>query len=597
MVNEKFDIFVYEKQAKILKTLRFIIFFVSLFVLASLVIYYGYEHTPERKKLLVNASKLFYIFFILNYIMRLIFTLDRRDFIRHNWVEGLLLLFVVYDAVNTYLFDYPLLYNILLKLNIAHTHIITLFIQLYLLLLVTIEFIKYVQTIDRIKVRPPILFIGSFIALILIGSGLLSLPAMNVTGESMPFIDAFFTATSASCVTGLIVEDTATFFTLKGQIIILVLFQLGGIGIISFATFFATFIKKGIGIQQQNALKEMFDSDSLSGAYALLRQIFLTTFFIELIAIVFIFSLWGDTEFHSFDQKLFYSVFHGVSAFCNAGFSLFSDGLFEEGIRHLYLMHIVIAVVIFFGGLGFPAIRDIFSRAKLRQRMDQPWKRWKLSTQIAVYASFTLIAIGTLMFYILENNNTLAGTKGVEGVIISFFQSVTTRTAGFNTVDIGALRTPTLVIFMFLMFVGASSGSTGGGIKTSTFVVIFKAIIGIIRGQKTFSLGRRTISNEILFKAFSIFVFSASFIFVCITLLSIFEPYIPIQKLAFEEISAFGTVGLSTGITSILSSGSKIVIIISMFVGRVGLLTLAFALSSRRNTARYNYPSTHIMIG
>ena len=226
-----------------------------------------------------------------------------------------------------------------------------------------------------------------------------------------------------------------------------------------------------------------------------------------------------------------------------------------------------------------------------------PWKKWKLSTQIAFYSSIVLVIFGTIMFYVLERNGALKGQDSFPAMVTSVFQSVITRTAGFNSVNMGDLAIPTLIIIIFLMFVGASSGSTGGGIKTSTFVVIFAAMWGIIRGKKLITFGRRTISHELIYKAFAVFVFSATFIFICTFILSLIEPHLSITQLLFEEVSAFATVGLSTGITADLADASKIVLIISMFVGRVGILTLAFALSSEVETNAYKYPNSHIMIG
>ena len=306
--------------------------------------------------------------------------------------------------------------------------------------------------------------------------------------------------------------------------------------------------------------------------------------------------LWGDYHFAD-GGKIFFSIFHAISAFCNAGFSLFTDNLMEAGIADKYILHFAFAVIIFFGSLGFPAMRDMFEVKNLKARLRMPWKKWKLSTQIAFYSSITLIIFGGVLFYFLERDGVLKGVDTFPAVVTAIFQSVVTRTAGFNSIDIGALGIPMLIIFIFLMFIGASSGSTGGGIKTSTFVVIFTAMWGIIRGKKLISFGRRTISHELIYKAFAIFVFSASFIFICTFILTLIEPQIPIMNILFEEVSAFATVGLSTGITAQLSDASKIVLIISMFVGRVGILTLAFALSSEVGTNAYKYPNSHIMIG
>lgn len=229
--------------------------------------------------------------------------------------------------------------------------------------------------------------------------------------------------------------------------------------------------------------------------------------------------------------------------------------------------------------------------------MRLPWKKYQLSTQISLYSSVLLILFGALGFYLLEKDNVLLGLKSFESAITSIFQSVTCRTAGYNSVDIGLLSVPTLILMIFLMFIGASSGSTGGGIKTSTFTLIMVSAIATLRGKRNLELFRHNIAWQLLNKAFSIFIFSGSFIFIATFLLAIFEPGTDILKLLFEEVSAFGTVGLSTGITANLSESSKYLIIFSMFVGRIGTLTLGFALSKKVLTVAYRYPDAHFMVG
>jgi Trk-type K+ transport system membrane component len=319
---------------------------------------------------------------------------------------------------------------------------------------------------------------------------------------------------------------------------------------------------------------------------------------IEAMGAIAIYSLWDPSiPFESNRQKVFYSVFHAVSAFNNAGFSLFTNNLYEPVVKINYIMHLAIAGIIFFGSLGFSAIRDIFSISAMRDRMKLPWKQFQLSTQIALFSSFILIAVGAIGFYLLEKDNALSGQRPFESAITSIFQSVSCRTGGFNTVDMTVLGSPTLILMIFLMFIGASSGSTGGGIKTSTFTIIFVSAIATMRGKRNLELMRHNIAWELLNKAFSIFIFAASFIFVATFTLSILEPGTDVVVLLFEEVSAFGTVGYSVGITPNLTYASKSILILSMFVGRIGTLTLAFALSSQVVNVNYKYPNAHFMVG
>lgn len=596
--NKNIRLFIFENRERIPRISTIIIRILAIFSIGTLIYFHGFHLNPIEKLLILNFNRVFFGAFVFHFLIRYFFSYDRFDFAKQNWLELIILLIILIGAINYYILKIPLIQNFFSNPDLdPWSTNYALVIQLFMVLLVVIEIARSSSLISSLNIKPSSLFIYSFILLIFSGAGLLMLPAVTLSGNSITFIDALFTSASASCVTGLTVLDTVKVFNIKGQLIILFLIQVGGLGILTFATFFASFLKKGVGVRQQSILQEIFDSDSLSGTYQLLRRIFVFTLSIEIIGAFLLYFLWGNYPFKNINEQIYFSLFHSISAFCNAGFALFSNGLYEQGIRNLYLFHIVIALLIIFGGLGFPAIRDIFDREQLRKRLKLGWKRWKLSTQIAVYASIALILVGTLLFYLLEKENTLAGLGPIEQIITAFFQSVTTRTAGFNTVDMTQLGKPILMIFIFLMFIGASSGGTGGGIKTSTFVVIFKSLLATVTGQRVITLGRRTISHDLVYKAQSVFLFSASFIFVCSFLLSITEPNVPILDLVFEEVSAFATVGLSTGVTPNLSIAGKLIITFTMLIGRVGILTLAFALSIEKEDKLYKYPNSHIMIG
>lgn len=598
-MRERINIFVFEHRRRITWLVRILVVLISVLTFASMVYYHGFEHPSGPPAWVDWVIRSFYGVVVLNFLLRLFFTLNRREFFAQNPIESILIAFVLYNGISHYILGIPLLERFLQLIGAAGFEgFYSFLLQLFLLVIVGINFVKELRNIGKLHLKPSTLFVGSFVLLIGLGTMMLMLPAVNTVPGGMNFTDALFTATSAGCVTGLIVEDTATYFNLKGQLVILGLMQIGGIGILSFASFFATFIKKSVGVSYQTMLQNLTDAEHPMGAVNLLRPIVFLTLGIEAVVSGCLYFLWGDVPFDSIAQKIYFSIFHAVSAFNNAGFSLFTNGLYEPGVRDLYLLHLAVALTIFLGSLGFPAIRDIFFLENVRKRMEQPWRKWKLSTRIAFYSSLALILAGTVGFYLLEQNGTLKDKNISEAVIASVFQSVTTRTAGFNTVDMSVLSEPVLFLMMFLMFIGASSGSTGGGIKTSTFVVIFVALIGIIRGKKSFSLGRRNIQKDTLLKAFSIFIFGATYVFTGILILTILEPDLPITSLVFENISAFATVGLSTGITPELGTGAKILMVCNMFVGRIGLLTLALSLSTpERYGHKYIYPDTHIMVG
>lgn len=596
MADNAFSRFVFNNQDGVNNAMKGLSLFASISSLVLLAYYYGFQQTPERESTILAGFQGVFSIYILSYALRLTFTFSRISFIKRNWFEGVLMILLVYDIMSLYLFGVPVLQNMFEGMGFENFTLVYLaFVQVYLLLFVGIDAVKLSYYLSRLKLKTPAIFGLSFILLILIGTLLLMMPEMTTMEGSMNFLDAIFTSVSASCVTGLIVVDTATFFTFKGHLIIMVLFQIGGIGIISFALFFALFLRAGVGIQSQNTLKEMLNTANLVSSRDLLKQVIVLTFFIEGVGAFLIYTLLGDVVHGS--DRLFYSIFHAVSAFCNAGFSLFSNGLYEDVLQHKYYLHMVVAAIIFFGSIGFPAIQDLFGPKALRERMRYPWKDWNLSTKLSLYTSVVLVVIGAVLFFVLEKENTLTGISKFGQITHSIFQSVTTRTAGFNTVDFGALSSPTLIMMILFMFIGASSASTGGGIKTSTFVVIFLSAFATIRNRKQIEIAGRTLSTELLNRALTIFLFAASYIFIAVFVLSITDSDKSVLNLLFETVSAFCTVGLSTGITAEFSTIGKVVLMLSMYLGRVGILTLVVALSSATRTKNYQYPNAHLMIG
>ena len=598
-IREKINLALYDSKERVLNLFKIGSFLIASLILSLLIYQFGFNPSDLVKEWILIAIKGSFVFYILKYLTDILYNYEPLKLIKETWLEGLLLLLILVNASSTLFFQQSLLNWLGQQTELFQLEdFYILFLQFYFFVLVGIELGKASTQLTFSKMSPPRMLIVSFLALILIGTGFLMMPEMTKDVEYMPFFEALFTSISASCVTGLIVVDTATYFTQKGHIIIMLLIQLGGLNIISFATLFALFSKKGLGIKHQTILQENFSSESLLSGKGLLRKIFLFSFFMEFIGMVLLYFTWNPKlQFPFVEDQFFYSLFHSISAFNNAGFSLFSDGLHEHLVQNSHSMHMVLAGLIFMGAVGFPVIEDLFNFERIKKSIKNPLVGLKLSTQISLYTSLILIAFGMLMFYFLEQENTLNGMKLGGQLITSFFQSITARTAGFNTVDFSIIGTPMLLIFIFLMFIGASPGSTGGGIKTSTFTLIIYSAINTIRGKKKIEIGKRTISPELLHKAFSIFLFSASSIFAAIFVLSISDGEKGIMPIAFEIVSAFSTVGLSTGITADLTFLGKIVIMICMFIGRIGTLTLAFALSSKQRSLNYEYPKAHLTVG
>lgn len=455
-------------------------------------------------------------------------------------------------------------------------------------------------------VNPAQLFVGSFFIIILMGSLLLMLP--NATRGEISYVDALFTATSAVCVTGLAVVDTGGVFTLIGQTIILFLIQTGGLGIMTFASYFSYFFRSGSSYENQMYMGEMTNVDKLDEVFSVLKKIITVTFAIEAIGAVMLFFSITDSAVHGFGHRIYFSVFHAVSAFCNAGFSPLKNSLFEATFRFNYLFQLIIALLVIFGGLGFPIIfnswkffvykiGNTFKRLlKKREKTYLPWVL-NLNSKVIISTTAILLISGTIFVLIFEYNNTLTEHHSFFGkFIVSFFGSVTTRTAGFNSIDTGAMTLPTTLIFILLMWIGASPASTGGGIKTSTIAVAFLNVVSIAKGEKNLEIFGREISGVSINKSFAIILLSVVVIFTSTLGVAMFDADKNLLSIVFEVVSAYATVGLSRGITGSLTDASKIIVLITMFLGRVGMITFLMAIIKKTNNTKYRYPTEDLLI-
>ncbi|MCM3800383.1 MAG: TrkH family potassium uptake protein [Caldibacillus thermoamylovorans] len=435
---------------------------------------------------------------------------------------------------------------------------------------------------------PKILVLGlSFI--ILIGAFLLTLPAATVDGKGLPWLDALFTATSATCVTGLVVVDTGTTFTLFGQLVILALIQIGGLGFMTFATLFALILGKRISLKERLLIKESLNNLSIDGVVRLVKRILIFTAVIELIggillAIRFSFDM-------PLPKAIYFGFFHAISNFNNAGFDLMGDFRSLTGYVDDPLVTLVVCTLITLGGIGFIVMNEVYEYRQTR--------RFSLHTKIVFVMSSILVVFGTILIFILEYHNpkTLQPLSPLGKFLASLYQAVTPRTAGSNTLNIPDLTQPTLFLIIFLMFIGASPGSTGGGIKTTTFATLLGAVWSNIKGKEDVIFFRNRILYDTIYKALTVTV-SGLFVVMMITmLLTITEPNKDFLMILFEATSAFATVGLSMGLTPELSPVGKILIILTMFAGRVGPLTIAYAVTLHRKPDPFKFPKGKIMIG
>lgn len=603
-VRERVNLSLYESKARNLKILRVLNLFISVSALIVLAIYYGFPQTEESSYGLLSFIKFSFVFYVIQYIARLIYDFHPSTFLKENWFEGVVMALLVIEGICDLFVGSFLLEPLLIKLGFdSYTDFSTLFIQFYFAIVVIAELMRKGSVLPRIKMHPAVIFILSFLGITTVGTLLLMMPEMTTSGNGMNAIDALFTSTSATCVTGLMVEDTMTFFTFKGQIVLLLLIQLGGLNVIAFASFLALAARFGVSVRQHDVIEDFVNKDSYLSGKNTLRRVFIWCISIEIIgAIALAFSWNNSLEFASTGERIFSSLFHSISAFNNAGITLFTDGLAYEAVASNWLIHWIITILVFVGALGMVALFDLFSLKKIRERKKAPWKGFGFATKIALYFSLILVAIGTVSFATLEWNGALSGMDLWGKFTTSVFQSVT-RTSGFNTVDIGSVGVPMLFLLIILMFIGASSSSTGGGIKTSTLSVVLSDVWRTVRGLDHVHLFKRTISPTLRSRAYSVLMFfivgNAFFLF----LLTISEASllkngtISFLELVFEQISAMGTVGLSTGVTPELSTAGKIIISISMLIGRVGTLTVAFALGGRSKETHFKYPEGHTMIG
>jgi trk system potassium uptake protein TrkH len=447
------------------------------------------------------------------------------------------------------------------------------------------------------KINPPTIVALSFLIAIALGTILLSLP-IATHARRFALVDALFTATSATCVTGLIVVDTGRYFTLFGQLVILFLIQIGGLGIMTFSTFFTILLGKKMSMKDKLVMQDALDYFELGSIGRLINRILLVTFSIELLGALPLFLRWRLSLGPW--RAAYYALFHSVSAFCNAGFSLFSAGMMPYQSDMVINLGMISLIVL--GGLGFVVLLDAarFFLLKLRKARS----RLLLQTKVVLATSLSLILIGTILLWLLEQNNTLRSLSGRDKLLASLFQAVTCRTAGFNTLPIGALTTASLVILIILMFIGASPGSTGGGIKTTTFAIFMATLHSLIYGHEEVHLFRRTIPRKNIHKAAAIIGLSVLAVTVATITLIVSEksqpfgvqPGYPV-RIFFEIISAFGTVGLSTGITPQLSTTGRLLTTLIMFIGRIGPLTLALAIGRIKPPPAYKYPEGRIMVG
>ncbi|MCR1898476.1 TrkH family potassium uptake protein [Irregularibacter muris] len=447
------------------------------------------------------------------------------------------------------------------------------------------------QLKKKFNLSYPKLSVLGFFLIIIIGAILLSLPISSRDGEFIPFINALFTSASATCVTGLVVYDTYSHFSVFGQIVILALIQVGGLGFMIIATMFLLALRKKIGIKERGFLKESVNSVHIGGVVRLTKHILIGTFLMEGIGAI-ILSIKFSYEM-GMAAGIYNGVFHSVSAFCNAGFDLMGRySKYSSLTRYSNdtLINLVIMFLIVIGGIGFIVWEDIYKH-------KYKFKKYQLHSKIVLCTTFLLIVCSVIIFYFMEMNNVLEDVGIKERALSSLFQVITPRTAGFNTVDIASLSEGSKLLTMILMIIGGSSGSTAGGIKTTTFVVSILSVVSLIRQSEDLNIFGRRLERGVLKQSSSIITIYLSVALLAMLFISFNQPELDLRDIVFEVFSAIGTVGMSTGITSSLDIASKMMIIVLMFCGRIGSLAVIMAISNHTNTVLTKSPVEKITIG
>ncbi|HVW01615.1 MAG TPA: potassium transporter TrkG [Planctomycetaceae bacterium] len=471
----------------------------------------------------------------------------------------------------------------------------------------TLELVRHTASADF---SPAFILAASFVILISIGTLLLTLPsartpeADTIAPNIHPFMAALFTSTSACCVTGLVVVDTAAYWSRTGQVIIMLLIQTGGLGIMTFGGFAALVSGRSMQRREGGLLTELLESDDFGRLRRLIGAIVLFTFGTEALGALLLSGLWTDV---TGSERAFFSVFHAVSAFCNAGFALTPRNESLVGLGSRWQTCLIIAGLIIVGGLGFGVLNDVAGSVQARWRnfrqasfvrLPRASTRLSLTSKLVLGTTVLLLVGGTAGIYLLDRGGLIGGMSFWDGLAAAWFQSVSCRTAGFNTVDIGRLEPSTKLFMVILMFIGASPVSTGGGVKTASFALSFLSVWSIMRDRDQVEILGRTVPDPVVKKAATIVGLGLCVVLASTLLVAVFE-----QKQTlfldhlFEATSAFGTVGLSTGITPSLRGASKLVIVLTMFIGRVGPLTLLLAAAGRASAGRYQYPQERVTLG
>lgn len=592
-----------ETRKKLIFSGQMILFVLSVITIGAIVIDYGFVLDEKEANIIHRIYHYSWWIYFISYIIQLLFTW--RNISNRKILLTVITGIMLFISAIAKFFDYEQASNIINSQNVQNENYLTItVIALFSIMELSKAIVRFVNK----KTNPALLMAVCFAVIIGFGTLLLLLPRSTHDHIRLHIVDALFTATSAVCVTGLTTVDVAQTFSVEGQIVIALLIQIGGLGVMTITSFFAMFFMGNMGLFNQIALRDMLGTDTFNSLISMLLYILGFTFLIEIVGALCIWISIHSTLGMTIQEEIFFSIFHAISAFCNAGFSTMTGNLGNPLIMNGHNgFYLIISILIVLGGLGFPIlmnfkqvisynIKKLITPATRKKEQPRFMHLANINTKLVIASTIVLISVGFTVILINEWDNAFAGMDTPKKIVHSLFNAVSPRTAGFNSVDLTSFSTLTIIIYMVLMWIGGGSQSTAGGIKVNTIAVAFANFISIIKGRKYIMVFKRELTIESVRRASAVIFGSLITILTFFVLLVIFEPSLPARGLLFETISAFSTVGSSLNITSFLGDDSKVAVSILMFIGRVGMITVLMSIIRPSDPPKYRFPQENIII-
>ena len=603
--RERVNLYIYNSKNTVLTLFRWSNFLVAFSMIGVLIYYYGFPQTPESRTFLTRIIELSFIFYTVRFLVKIIYEFNPLKFMRQHWIETTIVLLLIIEGISYNFFGVLLTGKFFRHIGLEDlTDFSNILIQLFFMTYIFVEAFKKRDFKQYIKIYPGLLFMLTLAGTIIVGTGLLMLPEMTNPGQSLTFLDSLFISTSSVSVTGLDSVGMINILSFKGEVVILFLIQIGALNTIAFGALYLLLAKFGVGLKQHKIIEDYVNESHFLDTEKMFLRIVKWVLIIELIGSVIIFTLLKPQGMlESTPSRIFHSVFHAVSSFCNAGISMLPDGMTNPLIVHNYPFHLVTFGLFFLGAFGMIYLFDLIGIKHIRHRMKYPWKSLRFDTKLSLYTTLILLVVAAVVFFFLENHGSMEGRSWFGKITTTIYNAMSPRATGLISVPFSSLSMPFLVFFLFLMFIGGSSGSTSGGIRVSTFAVVVSSVVSTIRRRPHVEILKRTIDNELVLRAYSILIFFMVGNLVGIFALSITEHaalesgQLTVFQLIFEHVAAASTVGTSSGVTPLLTDPGKVVIIIAMFIGRCGTLTVAYLFGRKASIRKYKYPKGHVMVG